>query len=375
MATQHARLSASSASKWLNCPGSIQAEENIVEKPSKFALEGTSAHSLAELCLVNNREAKSYLNQTIPETGWKVDEEMAQYVQNYIDYVESIKGNRMVEVRVDFSTWVPDAYGTSDIITIDNNTLHIIDLKYGQGIRVDADDNSQLKLYALGAIADFGYLYDIETVMLHIMQPRLDHISVFEISAVDLLVWGDYVKTRASLCDMPNAPRVAGESQCRWCKAKAICPELMRLTESATLADFTDISVSPKSPDKLSDRDLRFALENKNLIISWLDAVENLAFERLTAGENFPGFKLVHGRSSRSWADPQEAEQVLFEELGEALFAPKKIITAPQAEKLLGKKKIGLLDGLVSKHEGKATMVPESDNRQEISSGHISDFD
>ena len=373
--TTHARLSASSASKWLNCPGSIQAEENIVEKPSKYANEGTSAHSLAELCLVNNREAKSYLNQIIPETGWKVDNEMVEYVQNYIDYVESIEGNRMVEVRVDFSTWVPDGFGTSDIITINDTTLHIIDLKYGQGIRVDADDNSQLKLYALGAIADFGYLYDIETITLHIVQPRLDHISVFEISAVDLLVWGEYVKTRATMCDMPNAPRVAGESQCRWCKAKPNCPELMRLTESALVADFTDISVSPKSPDKLSARDLRFALDNKKLIISWLDAVENLAFERLSAGEDFAGYKLVHGRSSRSWVDPQEAEQVLFEELGEALFAPKKIITAPQAEKLLGKKKIGLLDGLVSKHEGKPTMVPESDNRPEISSGDISDFD
>lgn len=374
MAT-HARLSASSASKWLNCPGSIQAEENIVEKPSKFAMEGTSAHSLAELCLVNNREAKSYLNQIIPETGWKVDDEMAEYVQNYIDYVESIKGNRMVEVRVDFSTWVPDGFGTSDIITIDNNTLHIIDLKYGQGIRVDADDNSQLKLYALGAIADFGYLYDIEIITLHIMQPRLDHISVFEISVTDLLAWGDYVKTRAAMCDIPNAPRVAGESQCRWCKAKPNCPELMRLTESALVADFTDISVTPKSPDKLSLRDLRFALDNKKLIISWLDSVEEVVFERLSAGEDFAGYKLVHGRSSRSWADLQVATSVLVEELGDAAYSAPKLITAPQAEKALGKKKVGLLEGLITKHEGKPTMVPESDNRPEINSGDISDFD
>jgi len=371
----HARLSASSASKWLNCPGSIQAEENIVEKPSKFAMEGTSAHSLAELCLVNNREAKSYLNQVLPETGWRVDDEMVEYVQNYIDYVESIKGNRMVEVRVDFSTWVPDGFGTSDIITINDTTLHIIDLKYGQGIRVDADDNSQLKLYALGAIADFGYLYDVEIITLHIMQPRLDHISVFEISVTDLLAWGEYVKTRATMCDMPNAPRVAGESQCRWCKAKPNCPELMRLTESALVADFTDISVSPKSPDKLSVRDLRFALDNKKLIISWLDAVEDLAFERLSEGEHFAGYKLVHGRSSRSWADLQVATSVLVEELGNAAYSAPKLITVAQAEKTFGKKKIGLLDGLVSKHEGKPTMVPESDNRPEINSGDISDFD
>lgn len=373
--TTHARLSASSASKWLACPGSIQAEENIKEKPSIYAMEGTSAHSLAELCLVNNREAKSYLNQIIPETGWKVDESMCGHVQSYIDYVESIKGDRMVEVRVDFSDWVPDAYGTSDIITINGDTIHIIDLKYGQGIRVDADNNSQLKLYALGAISDYGYLYDIKTVTLHIVQPRLDHISVWEISVEDLLKWAEYVKTRAAMCDMPNAPRVAGESQCRWCKAKASCTELMNLTESALLADFTDVSVNPKSPDKLSDRDLRFALENRSLIISWLDAVQDIAFEKLSNGESFPGFKLVHGRSSRSWVDPQVATSVLVEELGDAAYSEPKLITVAQAEKTLGKKRAALLDGLISKSEGSPTMVSSDDKRPEINSGDISDFD
>ena len=371
----HAKLSASGAERWLTCPGSIKAEESIPDKSSKFAMEGTAAHELAELCLTKNRTAISYLNQLLPESQWKVDEDMAEHVQTYVDYVDQFKGHRMIEQRVDFSKYVPDGFGTSDGIIINNDTMHIIDLKFGKGIRVDADNNSQGKLYAIGALCDYGFVYDIEHIVIHIVQPRIDHISVWEISAVELLAWAEWVKGRAQLCSEPDAPRVASEKACLWCKAKPTCPELMALTESATLADFTDISVSPKSPDKLSVRDLRFALDNKKLIISWLDAVENLAFERLSAGEDFAGYKLVHGRSSRSWADPQEAEQVLFEELGEALFAPKKIITAPQAEKLLGKKKIGLLDGLVSKHEGKPTMVPESDNRPEISSGDISDFD
>ena len=371
----HAKLSASGAERWLTCPGSIKAEESIPDKSSKFAMEGTAAHELAELCLTKNRTAISYLNQLLPESQWKVDEDMSEHVQTYVDYVDQFAGHRMIEQRVDFSKYVPDGFGTSDGIIIDNDTMHIIDLKFGKGIRVDADNNSQGKLYAIGALCDYGFLYDVERIVIHIVQPRLDHISVWEISAVELLAWAEWVKDRAKLCSEPDAPRVASEKACLWCKAKPTCPELMALTESATLADFTDISVSPKSPDKLSVRDLRFALDNKKLIISWLDAVEQLAFERLSAGEDFAGYKLVHGRSSRSWSDPQEAEQVLFEELGDALFAPKKIITAPQAEKLLGKKKIGLLDGLVSKHEGKPTMVPESDNRPEISSGDISDFD
>lgn len=371
----HAKLSASGSERWLTCAGSVAAEANIKEKPSRYAAEGSAGHELAELSLTKNREAVSYLNQTLPESQWKVDEDMVEHVQTYVDYVDQFKGTRFIEQRVDFSKYVPEGFGTADAIVIDNDTMHIIDLKFGKGIKVYADNNSQGKLYAIGALCDYGFLYDIEHIVIHIVQPRIDNISVWEISAVELLAWAEWVKDRAKLCSAPDAPRVASDKACLWCKAKPTCPELMALTESATLADFTDISVSPKSPDKLSDRDLRFALENKKLIISWLDAVENLAFERLSAGEDFAGYKLVHGRSSRSWADPQEAEQVLFEELGEALFAPKKLITAPQAEKLLGKKKIGLLDGLVSKHEGKPTMVPESDNRPEISSGDISDFD
>jgi hypothetical protein len=325
--------------------------------------------------LTNDREAKSYLHQTLSETNWVVDDEMVEFVQIYVDYVDQFKGTRMIEQRVDFSEYVPEGFGTSDAIIIDGDTIHIIDLKYGKGIKVDATDNSQGKLYAIGALCDYGFLYEIKTVVIHIVQPRIDNISVWEISVADLLIWAEWVRDRAAMCDIPDAPRVAGEAQCRWCKAQAICPELMKVTEAALLADFDDAVVNAKSPDKLSDRDLRFALDNKKVILSWLDAVENLVFEKLSEGHVFPGFKLVHGRSSRSWSDPQLAEQMLVEELGEAAFAPKKIITAPQAEKALGKKKAGLLEGLISKHEGKPTMVPESDNRPEISSGDISDFD
>jgi hypothetical protein len=372
----HAKLSASGSERWLTCPGSVRAEESIPDRGSSpFAMEGTAAHELGELCLINGRTAKSYLNQLLPESKWKVDDEMVEHVQTYIDYVDQFKGTRMIEQRVDFSEYVPDGFGTSDGIVIDGDTMHIIDLKYGKGVKVDATDNSQGKLYAIGALCDYGFLYEIKTVVIHIVQPRIDNISVWEISVAELLEWANWVKDRAALCAQPDAPRVASEKACMWCKAKPTCPELMRLTEEALLADFDDVVVNAKSPDKLSMRDLRFALDNKKVILSWLDAVENLAFEKLNNGEEFAGYKLVHGRSSRSWSDPQLAEQVLVEELGEAAFAPKKIITAPQAEKALGKKKAGLLEGLISKHEGKPTMVPESDNRPEISSGDISDFD
>ena len=372
---QHAKLSASGADRWLTCPGSVRAEEGVPEKSSPYAMEGTSAHELGELCLLNGRTAKSYLNTTLPESKWHVDDEMVEHVQTYVDYVEQFKGDRFIEQRVDFSEYVPDGFGTSDAIVITDKVMHIIDLKYGKGIRVDADNNAQGKLYALGALCDYGYLYDIQYISIHIVQPRIDNISVWEIRVEDLLKWAEWVRDRAQLCALPDAPRVASQKGCMWCKAKPSCPELMALTESALLADFDDVSVNPKSPDKLSIRNLRFALENKKLIISWLDAVEDLAYERLSAGEEFPGFKLVYGRSSRSWADPQLAEQVLVEALGAEAFAPKKIITAPQAEKALGKKRAALLDGLISKSEGAPTMVSSDDKRPEINSGDISDFD
>jgi len=373
--TAHAKLSASGSERWLRCPGSVRAEEGIVEKSSSFAAEGTSAHELAELCLVSECDTMSYVHTTLKESGWVVTDEMAIYIQEYVDYVRSFKGVKFIEERVDFSEWVPDGFGTSDAIVIDGDTMHIIDLKYGKGVRVDADDNSQAKLYALGALSDYGFLYDINHIVCHIHQPRLDHISVWEIDKESLLKWAEYVRERAAMCALPDAPRVASDKSCMWCKFKPLCPELMQLTQKALMSDFDDATIAPKSPDKLSIRDLRFALDNKKLIISWLDAIEDLAFERLTNGEAFDGYKLVVGRSNRSWEDEKAAEHVLSEELGEKMYMPQKMITPPMAEKLLGKKKAALLNGLINKSQGKPTMVNQSDNRPEIVSGDISDFD
>ena len=373
--TAHAKLSASGSERWLRCPGSVRAEEGIVEKSSSFAAEGTSAHELAELCLVSERDAMSYVHTTLKESGWVVTDEMAIYIQEYVDYVRSFKGVKFIEERVDFSEWVPDGFGTSDAIVIDGDTMHIIDLKYGKGIRVDADDNSQAKLYALGALSDYGFLYEITNIVCHIHQPRLDHISVWEIDKESLLKWAEYVRERAAMCALPDAPRVASDKSCMWCKFKPLCPELMSLTQKALMSDFDDATIAPKSPDKLSIRDLRFALDNKKIIVSWLDAIEDLAFERLTNGEAFDGYKLVVGRSNRSWEDEKAAEHVLLEELGDKMYQPQKMITPPMAEKLLGKKKAALLNGLINKSQGKPTMVNQSDNRPEIVSGDISDFD
>lgn len=366
MATLHAKLSASGSERWMKCTGSVKAEENFPETTSIFAEEGSAAHELAELCLKNERMAQDYLGQVLPENdAFIVTQDMADYVQQYIDYVRSLGGTQFYEIRVDFSEWVPGGFGTSDAIVIKDNTMHVIDLKYGKGIKVYANDNSQARLYALGAYYMFDGIADIKDIVVSIVQPRLDHIDVSDpIAIADLLKFGEYARLKAEEVLSSNAPRVAGEKQCQFCKAKATCPEQRRLVEQTMLAAFDQLDEAPLV-DKLSDDDLRQALDNKKLIISWLDAVEARVMDKLTSGEGFTGYKLVEGRSLREWTDEQVAASTLTELLGEEAYS-KKLISVTQAEKVLGKAKAGLLNELVSKPAGKPTLAPESDKRPAI---------
>ena len=366
MSIAHAKLSASGSERWMKCTGSVKAEEGFPDKGSIFAEEGTAAHELAELCLKNEYNAQDYLGMVLPENdAFIVTQDMADYVQQYIDYVRSIGGTQFYEIRVDFSEWVHEGFGTSDAIAIKDGVMHVMDLKYGKGIKVYANDNSQARLYALGAYNMFEGIADIKEVVAHIIQPRLDHIDESDpISVEELLKFGEYARIKAEEALSPNAPRVAGEKQCQFCKAKATCPEQKRLVEQTMLAQFDQLDEAPLV-DKLTDDQLRQALDNKKLIVSWLDAVETRVMDKLTSGEGFTGYKLVEGRSLREWTDEQVAEATLKDLLGEEAFS-KKLISVTQAEKVLGKAKAGLLNELVSKPAGKPTLAPESDKRPAI---------
>jgi hypothetical protein len=358
--TAHAKLGASNAHRWLACPGSVAAEDGLPNTSSPFAEEGTVAHELADLAL---RVGSGALDNF-------ADQEMVDFVRVYVEYVNNLAAGAEsvdIEARVTYDDWVPGGFGTADAIVVRGNTLHICDLKYGMGVRVDAEENPQGMLYALGAWLMTELVYDIERVQIHIIQPRLDHISQWEISVPDLLRWAEWVKQRAEETLDADARRVPGEKQCRFCRAKASCGALQKMTQDIILADFDDLDHMPKA-NTLTDDQMRRALEGKSLIEAWLGAIESLVRERLGNGVDFPGYKLVEGKSNRQWSDDWAAAVRLADLIGnDKAYVPPKLISPTQAEKVLGKKRTAEIADLITKPSGAPTLVHETDKRPAIS--------
>ena len=370
MSIAHAKLGASNAHRWLHCGGSVKAEQGFKDQSSPFALEGTRAHELSELALFKDKEPQHWIGKPLVENSdFIVDEEMANYVQVYTDYCRAISKGAdevFIEQRVSYNDWVPEGFGTNDFgaLFLKDKRIKIADLKYGKGVQVDAENNPQAMLYGLGTYAEFSWISDFDWVDIAIIQPRLDHISEWSISVKDLLKWAEWVSQRAEIALSEDAERVPGEKQCRFCKAKGTCPALMKYTEDIIMAEFDDLDDMP-SPDTLTQEQLRKVLEHKGLIEGWLSSVETVVRERLEAGEDFAGFKIVEGRSLRRWGDEVQAEAKLIDLLGDKLHT-KKIISPAQAEKVLKKDQRAVLDNLVVKPAGKPTLAPESDKRQPI---------
>ena len=377
----HAKLSASGSHRWLACPASVEAERGLPNTSSFHANEGTAAHELAEILLRTQDSPSKWVGVTLPESKWVVDDEMALWVEPYVNFVlASAPKNSFAafEVRVDFSGWVPDGFGTSDAIIVSGDTLHVIDLKYGKGVPVSPVHNSQGMLYALGAYAETVGIADIKTILITIHQPRIGdgEPQTWEISTADLLLWGAWARGRAQACLEPDAEFVPGDKQCQWCKAMPTCKALATMTEQAVLADFDNID----SPDaltpahQLTDAQLGQALRAKKLITSWLESVEDHVVGRINNGENFDGFKMVAGKANRRWADDAQAGVALFEMLGDDAYAPQKLVSPAQAEKALGRARAQDIAGLVVKPNGAPTLVQVDDPRPALG-GTTDDFE
>ena len=364
------RYPASSSARWIGCPGSVRISEQCPSEDSGsvYADEGTLAHEIAEIKLriaIDKTVKASQLTKLSKDPLWtgEMDEATDFYRDVVLEHLaaEGDDAELMIEQRVDFSEWVPGGFGTSDAVIIGDDTIEIIDLKYGKGIRVDAPGNSQMRLYALGAFEIFGDLYDFEHVRTTIVQPRLDHVSSEEISVKDLLTWADeVVRPAAELAEQPDAPTHAG-TWCRWCPGKAICRTRVEANLELARMDF-------KAPDLLSPDEIGEVLQKADALTQWAADVSAYALQQAIAGEHYAGWKLVEGRSVRKYADELKVAEAL-QKAGykEAVLYERKLLGITAMEKLVGKKKLtDTLGDLIIKPAGKPVLVPQSDKREEI---------
>lgn len=373
MPTQHALLSASGAHRWLHCTGSPLLEKDFPDSTSVYAQEGTLAHYLCELKLmaytgeITKRKLTSMKNKLMKSELWQP--EMDSTSEAYLDYVKDItmsytvKPVILTEKRVDFSQYVPDGFGTADCLILAGDTLHVVDYKHGKGVVVDADHNPQMMLYALGAMSELSLLYRFKFVHMTIVQPRVNNISEFTLTADELTEWGEMVvKPKAEAAISGNGEFEAGD-WCRFCRAKQQCKTRYESNDSL----YPELSAQ-HDPRLITLEELGDYLKRGKDMAAWLEDMKEYALSESLAGADVPGWKAVEGRGSRAFTDTDEAVDTLIKNgIDESVLYERRVLTLAQMEKAVGKKSFGELVGdLVVKSPGKPTLVEESDKRPRI---------
>lgn len=368
----HALLSASGASRWMACTPSARLEQNFENKTSQYAEEGTLAHELGELKL--RKELEGLSTRSFNSKVKKIQEnelytaDMPDYVDMYVETclerVSEAKAKTpdalfKIEQRLDFSEWVPEGFGTGDFVIIADGTMEVCDLKYGKGVPVSADNNKQMMLYALGAISEFSFLYDIEKVRMTIIQPRLDNISTFEVTVEDLVKWAEeYVRPRAELAIKGEGEFCAGD-HCRFCRAKSVCKARTEKNLELAKYDF-------QKPNTLDNNDIAYILSKVDELVNWAGDVKEYALEQALQGEEFDGYKVVEGRSNRKWSSEDDVAKVLIGQgFQENMIYTRKLDGISKIESAIGKKEVQrLLGDYIVKPVGKPTLVPITDKRE-----------
>lgn len=395
----HALLSASSSKQWLHCPPSVRLQEGFPNESSVYAAEGTFAHEICEY------KVRKYLHERVkrPQSEEYDTEEIEQITDVYAEFVisiiEQMKENgceplAFVEERVDYSHIAPSGFGTADMLIIGKDEqgrgiLHVCDFKTGAGVFVDADHNSQMMLYAIGALSAYGFLYDIEIVRMSIIQPRLDNISTFECSRQELEDWCESIKPTALLAYEGKGEQHPGD-WCRFCRAKPVCKACADEALALCREDFLDLDAGAfddtaeesdmtapyeadtqtavfKQPGLIPISELAEILPTLNRISSWIEAVfAFVSSEAINHGVPIPGYKVVEGRSKRVFTDTKAVVDTAVQN-GYTDLYKQTLITLTEFEKMMGKKKFNeLLGEYVAKPPGKLALVPESDPREPV---------
>ena len=377
----HALLSPSASHRWLHCTAAPRLEAQEPDEGSDYAREGTLAHAICENKLKSwlNEQGASYeIDDTEVKELWQdyYQPEMDNYTDEYVSIIKEKYAAALattpdaklhIEQRVDLTEYIPDLFGTADAIIIADGTMEVVDFKYGKGVRVDAYDNPQMKIYALGAWLLLSMEYNIETVKMTIVQPRMDNISEFELTATDLTVWGEQTLKPKAQEALSGGTQAAGE-WCQFCKVKNKCRALMKAAFDAYDA-FPD-------PALLTLEELPEALAKLPLVKTWMTGVEEYALGLMMQGNRIEGYKVVEGRSMSKIVDPESARNALnaagYDDAD--ILKPQELRTITDLEKLVGKKQFTELVGAyVEKPQGKPTIAKATDKRPEYNSV-INDF-
>lgn len=370
----HARLNASSSHRWMMCPPSVRLSEQFADKPSSYAEEGTFLHELCELKLhrylgdmasdvieaqyAEHRDSEFYTQEAETVTD--------EYVAFCVETIEAVKSSCpdpliMVEHRLDYSEYVPEGYGTGDLVIVADGVIEVIDFKGGRGVRVDAHRNSQLMLYGLGALLEFDPLYDVRNVRVTIVQPRLSNTSTYEIAADELVRWAEKeVRPRALMAYEGKGEFCAGD-WCRFCKARYTCRKRSEYHMQLAERDF-------RQPDLLSDEEITDILPIADSLNNWVQDLLAYATQQAVEGKSWPGYKLVAGRSNRKYTSEAEVIKAATE-AGYTDIYKTTLLGVGDLEKRLGRKKFNeVLGKYVIKPVGAPTLVPDSDPRKPYSS-------